>query len=61
MNYINRNDTQHKQMYSKPNSTYIGRNMDKYSDKEIRDAIRKYDKALKSCYAEIRSRRNKKK
>ena len=58
MNYINRKDTQHKEINKGRNPQYSAPKMDKFSDKEIKNAIRIYTKALAECEKELKRRQN---
>ena len=59
MRYVNRKDTQHKSINKGPNPKYRPRRMEKFTDKEIKSAIRVYERALKNCKDELRDRQNK--
>ena len=59
MKYIKRQDTHHNEINQGANPKYVPRRMERYSDREIKQAIRCYEKALKNCKDELRDRRNK--
>ena len=55
MHYVNRKDVHHVNRSANPG--YVNPKLDKYTTKELKDAVRRYSKAIKACEAEIRRRR----
>lgn len=59
MKPINMTDGGRGKSHHKQNPQYTPRRMNKFSDREIKNAIRIYKKALKNCEDELRDRRYK--